>query len=249
MEWFHLVILYGVGILVGFINVMAGGGSTLSLPVLIFMGLDATTANGTNRIAILLQNVSATLSFRRQQVTEFKFGLKMSLFTLPGAIAGAIFAVEINDALFEKILGVVMILVVLTMIFSGGKKQNMQDIAESKFRWLIYPAMIGVGFYGGFIQVGVGYLLMASLFYILRLDLVRVNMYKVLIVLVYTVPAFLIFVVNGKVNWILGLALAAGNATGGWISAHLAVKKGDKLIRIVLIVAIIIMSLKLLNLF
>lgn len=109
--------------------------------------------------------------------------------------------------------------------------------------------MFGIGFYGGFIQVGIGFILMASLQYLAKLNLVLVNMHKVFIVLIYTAPALLIFIISGNVNWGLGLSLAAGNAFGAWYAAKFAVKKGEKIIKIVLISAILLMALKLFDLF
>ncbi|MCB0295369.1 MAG: sulfite exporter TauE/SafE family protein, partial [Calditrichaeota bacterium] len=124
------------------------------------------------------------------------------------------------------------------------------DAGDSQQRsWLIYPAMFGIGFYGGFIQVGVGFLLMAALFHLLRLNLVHVNMHKVFIVLIYTIPALGVFIWSGNVDWLLGISLAAGNSFGGWWAAKLSVRKGDKIIRYVLFVAIILMALKLLDIF
>jgi len=242
----QLLLLFVVGTIAGFINVMAGGGSSITLPVLIFMGLDSALANGTNRIAIFIQNIFAISSFRQQKVHQFKRSLQLSLLTLPGAIIGAIVAVNISDAWFQRILGIVMIGIILSLFISpAGKKQ---EYSERK-HWLIYPAMVAVGFYGGFIQVGVGFILMASLFHILRLNLVHVNMHKVFIVFIYTIPALAIFIYTGNVNWVLGLSLAAGNAFGGWWSARFAVKGGERVIRIVLAIAILIMSLKLLKVF
>ncbi|MFP4528643.1 MAG: sulfite exporter TauE/SafE family protein [Candidatus Kapaibacterium sp.] len=242
-----ILLLLGVGIAAGFMNVMAGGGSTIALPILIFLGLDPSVANGTNRVAIALQNVSAIASFRQEKYSEFKTSMKMAIFTLPGGIAGAIFAVRISDELFQTILGFVMIGVVISMLIPR-KKITGEAPAEKTSPW-IYAAMFGIGFYGGFIQVGVGFLLMAAIYNLLKISLANVNMHKVFVVLVYTIPALVVFILTDNVNWGLGLALAAGNATGGWFAAKFSVKKGDKLIRYVLIVAIFIMSLKLLGVF
>ncbi|MBL1213930.1 MAG: sulfite exporter TauE/SafE family protein [Ignavibacteriae bacterium] len=243
-----IIILFAAGIVAGFINVMAGGGSTITLPILIFLGLDATVANGTNRIAIFIQNIAAIKSFKNEQYSEFKISFKMALFALPGAIIGALFAVRVSGELFEKILAIVMIGIIISMIVPK-KKNNTENDAAQKTSWVVYLAMFGIGFYGGFIQVGVGFLLMAALQYLMRINLVLVNMHKVFIVLIYTFPALVIFIVTDNVNWQLGLALAAGNAFGGWWSAKIAVKKGEKLIKGVLIAAILIMSLKLLEVF
>ncbi len=247
-EIYLLLILFAVGTIAGFINVTAGGGSTLSVPVLIFLGLDAAMANGTNRVAIMIQNIFAVYAFKQEKYQQFKLSLKLSLLTLPGAIAGALLAVEISNALFEKILAIVMIGIVLSMIAPRSKKVT--DNAENKaITWPVVFSMVLIGFYGGFIQVGVGFLLMAAMNHLLKFDLVHVNMHKVFIVLIYTLPALLIFIISNNVDWAFGLCLAAGNALGGWWAAKISIKKGDRLIKAALIVAILIMSLKLLSVF
>jgi uncharacterized membrane protein YfcA len=241
-----VIILFFVGIIAGFLNVTAGGGSTLTLPVLIFLGLDSSMANGTNRIAILIQNISAVYSFKKEKYQQIKASLILSLFTLPGAIEGALLAVNLDDELFQKILGIVMIGIILSM-FLPHKKSN--TTGHNRLSITTAVSMIGIGFYGGFIQVGVGFLIMASLKYLMKLNLILVNMHKVFIVLVYTIPALTIFILTSNVNWFLGISLAAGNALGGWWGAKLSVKKGEKFIKIVLVLAILIMALKLLNIF
>jgi uncharacterized membrane protein YfcA len=248
MDYIHLGVLFGVGAVAGFINVNAGGGSSLTLPTLIFIGLDSAMANGTNRIALILQNIFAIASFRKNKVHQFKTSTFLSLFTLPGAIIGAIVATRISHALFQRLLGIVLIFIVLSMFLSRSYKDNIEN-KKSKKNWLIYPALLGIGFYGGFLQVGVGFLFMAALYHLLRIDLVLVNMHKVFIILIYTLPALLIFTLTGNVNWKYGLMLAAGNAVGGWWGARAAVKGGEKVIRIILAIAIVIMALKLFGLF
>jgi uncharacterized membrane protein YfcA len=248
MEYLNLLLLFGMGIVVGFINVNAGGGSSLTLPTLIFMGLDGALANGTNRVAIFFQNIFAVASFRKRQFSDFQLSGKLSLLTLPGAIIGSIMATKVSGVLFERILGGVLIFIVVSMFVSGPYSKENRKQTEKK-NWLIYPALVGIGFYGGFLQIGVGFLFMAALYHLLRLDLVRVNMHKVFIILIYTVPALVIFLITGNVNWKLGLSLAAGSALGAWIGAHASVKGGEKMIRIILAVAILIMAAKLFGLF
>ena len=242
-----IIILFVVGVIAAFINVNAGGGSSLTLPVLIFLGLDPSVANGTNRVAILFQNVSAVYAFKKEKFYELKNSLILSALTLPGAIIGAVTAVSISDELFEKILGVIMMFIIVTMLLPKKKTEKTQS--DFTIDWKIVVAMIVVGFYGAFLQVGVGFLLMASFQYLMKLDLIRVNMHKVFVVFVFTLPALLVFILTDNVNWFYGLTLSAGNAFGGWWGAKLSVQKGEKLIKFVLIVAILIMALKLLNIF
>ena len=213
--------------------------------MLIFLGLDGALANGTNRVAIFVQNIFAVASFRKREFHEFKLSGKLSLFTLPGVIIGAILATKISGVLFERILGVVLLFIVLSMFLTRNYTKGNRD-QKKQTNWLIYPALFGIGFYGGFLQVGVGFLCMAALYHLLKLDLIRVNMHKVFIILIYTVPAILIFLMTGNINWEFGLSLAAGSGIGAWFGARASVKGGEKLIRSILAVAILIMALKLL---
>ncbi|WP_337865124.1 sulfite exporter TauE/SafE family protein [Ignavibacterium sp.] len=242
-----VLILFVVGAIAAFINVNAGGGSSLTLPALIFLGLDASVANGTNRVAIIFQNISAVYSFKKEKYYELKNSLILSALSLPGAIAGAIFAVRISDEAFEKVLGIIMILLIITILIPQKREKKVTD--EFKVDWKLILSMIAIGFYGGFLQVGVGFIIMALLHNLLKLDLIRVNMHKVFIVFVFTIPALLVFILSNNVNWFYGLSLSAGNAFGGWWGAKLSVRKGEKLIKAVLVVAIFIMALKLLNIF
>ena len=246
----HLLLLFTVGSIAGFINVNAGGGSTLTLPVLLFLGLDAAAANGTNRIAIVIQNIFAVSSFKKRNVAEFRKSFSLSLITLPGAIAGSILAVRIDNLWFQRLLGLVMIAIVLSMIFkpSNNAEEENRPLSSLK-KIMVYPALFFAGFYGGFIQVGVGFIMMAILSHLLHLSLIRVNMHKVFIVLVYTLPALAVFIVTKNIIWGYGLCLAAGNGFGAWWGAHAAVKSGEKIIKRVLAAAILIMASKLLGLF
>ena len=237
------ILLFAIGLIAGFVNVFAGGGSTLTLPALILAGLDAATANGTNRIAILLQNVSGTGSFKHQKVRGGRIALKYALFTIPGAIAGAFFSIKITQDWFERILGIIMIGVVISLF--QKRKENTGADENKDPGLLFYLSLMAIGFYGGFIQVGIGFIIMAALFHFLQTSLLRVNFYKLIIVLIYTIPTILIFALNDKIDWVLGLSLAAGNMLGAWIAAHVSVKKGDGFIRYVLAGAIILMAIKL----
>ncbi|MGH7884141.1 MAG: sulfite exporter TauE/SafE family protein [Thermodesulfobacteriota bacterium] len=244
-ELISFTILFIVGVVAGIINIMAGGGSTLTLPALIFLGVDPSVANGTNRIAILMQNVSALASFKRDKVTEIKKSLKYALLTIPGVIAGGYTAVKISDDLFEKILAVVLIFIIFSFIF---KPKSLSIGEDNKYRnWILYPSFILIGFYGGFIQVGVGFLIMGVLYHLSDMTLLKVNVHKVFIILFYTVFAIVIFNFSGNINWFLGIGLAAGNTVGGFFGAKFTVKGGEKYIKYALVAAVIIIVLKLLN--
>lgn len=239
------VLLFIVGIISAFLNVMAGGGSALALPALIFLGLDSASANGTNRVAILIQNIAAVSSFRQQEVHAFRQSVKFTLWALPGAVAGSVLGVTVSDEWFQRILGVVMIGTVVTILLPQKTSREADDATARKREWWVYPIMVGIGVYGGFIQVSVGFLFMAALYHLLKMNLVYVNMHKVTIVMMYMVPTLAIYAWTGNVDWILGLVLGAGSAIGGWWAAHASVKGGEKVIRYMLGFAIFVMALKL----
>ena len=243
------LILFIIGCLAGVINVNAGGGSSITLPALIFFGLEGALANGTNRIGILVQNVFAVSSFRRQKRHAFRQSFILALFTVPGAIAGAALSVRISHDWFQRILAFVMIGIVVSMFFPRTTDRSVStDQSGRRSRWG-YLMLFGIGFYGGFIQMGVGFLLMACLYHLFRFDLVTVNMHKVFVVLLYTIPALCVFIFSGNVHLPYGLSLAAGMGFGAWWGARIAVKGGEVIIRRILAVALTIMALRLLHVF
>lgn len=249
MEITNVLILFVVGVLSAFLNVMAGGGSAIALPVLIFLGLDSAVANGTNRVAILIQNISAVASFRKKEVHALRQSARFTLWAMPGAIAGAFLGVSISDEWFQRILGVVMIVTVITILIPEKKTKPITEASKRRRERWIYPIMTGIGLYGGFIQVSVGFLFMAALYHVMKMNLVYVNMHKVTIVMLYMIPALAVYAATGNVNWILGLSLGAGSALGGWWAAHASVRGGERVIRVVLIVAILVMAVKLFGVF
>lgn len=243
MEWWFFPLLAVTGIAVGFLNVMAGGGSLISMPILIFLGLDPAMANGTNRVAILVQNITAVTGFQNLGYSAIRQSLGLALCTIPGALAGAATAVVIDPIVFKRILGAVLVAAVILILRHNPPPENRD--ARGARPVLAHLAMVGVGFWGGFIQAGVGFLIMPILYRLLKLDLVRVNMHKVFIVGVFTVPALLVFSISGNVWWLGGLALAVGNASGAWIATRITVAHGDTAIRAIFVAAVAAMALKL----
>ena len=238
------IILAVVGAIAGFLNVLAGGGSALTIPIMIFLGYDATVANGSNRIAIQVEALTAVAAFKKQKHADFPLSLKLSLMTLPGGILGAFYAVKIDDALFTKILGVVMVLIIITLMFP--KAEMIEHAKNHKWKnWLSWPVMFAVGFYGGFIQAGVGFVIMSVLLHLYNMDLIKINMHKVFIVMVFTVPAVIIFIWTDNVDWFAAVALSIGMMFGTWFAVRMALEKGEKLVRIVLGVSLLIIAGKL----
>ena len=248
MEIWHIPVIFTAGILAGFINTLAGGGSLLTLPILIFLGLPTAVANGTNRIAIVAQCAFAVAGFKKKGVSNFKLSLLLSTPAIIGAIIGAYFAVDISDVLFRRVLAVIMLLVLGLILWNP--RQDSSGSSNSLGRRQLITAMTAfffIGIYGGFIQVGVGFIIIAALTTITKFNLVVTNSHKVFIAGIYTVFALIVFAFNGKVCWEIGLCLAAGMGLGGWIGSHWAVAKGERWIRVVLAICVVAMVIKLIT--
>jgi uncharacterized membrane protein YfcA len=247
MDPWQILLLALVGVAAGWLNVMAGGGSLLTVPVMVFMGMPAPVANGTNRIGILVQNIAAVTAFSRQGFSDFRLSLSLAAVASIGAIGGASVGVHLDGVWFNRVLALVMVAVMLVMVL-GHKPSSDHAPVELTRRRLLWGhiAMLGAGFWGGFIQVGVGFILMPILNRILGLDLVRVNMHKVFIVLVYTVVALAVYASQVDIIWLAGAGLAAGTAIGGWFGAHSTIRHGETWIRRVLYVTLTLFVIKLL---
>lgn len=236
------------GIASGFVNTVGGGGSLISLPVLIFMGLPSAMANGTNRVALMVQSIVAIGYFRQKGYFYPKLSLILGIPAVLGSILGAKFAISLSDEMFNKILAAVMLTVLVLIIWRPEQKFLKAAGEESLTRARLMVAVLvffGVGFYGGFIQAGVGFIIIAALTLITGMSLVKINSLKVFVTLIYMLASLLVFVASGKVDWVLGLALAVGNAVGAYLGSIFTVSKGDKWIRIFLVVTVLILSGKL----
>ncbi|MEW8219707.1 MAG: sulfite exporter TauE/SafE family protein [Candidatus Thiodiazotropha taylori] len=246
MEILQVLLLALVGVAAGWLNVMAGGGSLLTIPVMLFMGIPGPVANGTNRIAILAQNITAVTAFRRRGYSDFKLGFSLAAAASLGAIGGASVGVKLDGVWFDRVLALVMVGVMILMATGHDKIKPTGGERKAKNLFTGHLLMVGAGFWGGFIQIGVGFILMPILHRVLGLDLVRVNMHKVLIVLVYTIVALGIFAANLELMWWIGISLAIGNSIGGWLGAHTTITHGEGLIRRVLYLALSAFIIKLL---
>jgi len=241
-----LFLLALVGFIAGVINTIAGGGSLLTLPALIFIGLPPSIANGTNRIGIFLQSITSVAGFKSKGIKPTMLSLYLGLSALAGSLIGAQIAIDIKGNTFNKVLAVIMVLVVLFMVFKP--KISTEDIIErtqGKHRLISILIFFFIGIYGGFIQAGVGIFILLALTTINKMNLVKSNAVKALVVFIYTIGALAIFAYNQQINYLYGFVLAVGNASGGWIMSRWAVKKGDGIVKIFLVIMVTAMAIKL----
>jgi len=242
----QIPVLFGVGVVAGILNVLAGGGSLLTLPLLIFMGLPSAMANGTNRIAIFCQNLFAIRGFRQRGMLPMNLALLCTPPALLGSWWGANLAISLDDQVFKRLLALIMLGVLIFTAVDPMKRFRQQQREFSLLRKLVLVvSFFGVGVYGGFVQAGVGFLVITALL-AHGLDLVRINAIKVFVIFAYTFIALGVFIYHDQINYGLGFALAAGNSLGGMLGPKLAVDKGHDWIKKVVTITVAVFALKLL---
>lgn len=227
------------GVLAGVLNAIAGGGSFLTLPMLMLVGLSPSVANGTMRVAVLLQGVVVIATFWKRGVRDKETAPRILFPVLVGAFAGAYAASHLEDAVLRPVFGVALVAWAVLLAARPGsfEKSGEAPRAVGAMAW-VFAALIGA--YGGFMQAGVGFPLLALLVTYLGLSPVRANLVKVQIVVAYTIIALPVFAEAGQVAWREGGLLAAGTMLGGWLGTRWQVAGGARLIRRVVMIAVFV---------
>ena len=210
------------------------------------MGLPPSVANGTNRVAIVIQTAIGVAGFKSKGVSTYPYNLYLGISALLGAIIGAYIAVDIRGELFNRILAIIMIAVVVLIVLKP--KMSIADLQErvtGKYLWIGVLAFFFFGIYGGFINAGIGFIILLFLNHVNHMTLVRANATKVAVVFIYTLSALAVFLYNDKIIWKVGLILAIGNGAGAWVSSRISVVKGDGFIKTFLVIMVIAMAIKL----
>src|SRR6056297_700363 len=236
MDIFKLVLILLTGVAAGFLNVTAGGGSLLVLPMLVFSGLDMSIANATNRVAILLQNLVAAGNFKRGKVLSFREAVFFAVPASIGSIVGTSLAITMDEKLLKIVIASLILVMAFLLVFKPRmwEEQRQQSLPD----WVILAAFFLIGVYGGFIQAGVGFFLLWGLAGLAGKDLLHANAVKVAIIATYTTISLLMFLVNGMVNIPVGLLLAAGSMTGGYLGARFSIGKGNRWLRLILVAVV-----------
>ncbi len=242
-EWLLYPAVIVAGIAAGIINTLAGNGSAITLSVLVFLGLPANMANGTNRLAILFQSYVGYRTFKNNDLLISEGKWWMIIPAVIGAIIGAYVAVDLDEQMLNLAMGVLMVFLLILVLVNPKKWLADQKPDMSKVKsWKTILIFFLVGFHGGFIQAGVGVLLLAALVLGAGYSLKYANGIKLLIVLFFTAPAFLLFLYKGQVVWFWAILLTIGQIIGAWIAANFAshYPNANVWVRRVLIVVIIV---------
>ncbi|MBN2681272.1 MAG: sulfite exporter TauE/SafE family protein [Bacteroidales bacterium] len=240
MEWYMILALVGVGIFTGFINILAGSGSLITLPFLVFLGLDPHTANGTNRIGILFQSLVGVTAFKKQKVFTWKETIWLAIPAIIGSVVGSRLAVDVNEDVLDKVIGGLLIFMFFFILIKPNKwLKEKSDSVSAKPGVLSFIIFFVIGIYGGFIQAGVGFFLLAGLVLGAGMDLIKANAIKVLLTMAFTPLALAMFIYYGQVNYEYGFILAGGNMIGAFIGTKVSVSWGPKFVRYVLLATLL----------
>jgi uncharacterized membrane protein YfcA len=239
--WEGLLLVFGGGA-AGFINTLAGGGSAITIPILeAIVGIKS--ANGTNRIAILAANLSAVTRFQRGRAVPWRRAVPLLVPTVGGAAIGAWLATLTEPDVMKRVFAGVLLLVAASVLLRPSRwLEEREAVLAEPWRFL---AFLGIGLYGGFVQAGVGFLLLGGLVLGGGMNLVTGNAAKVVLIAAYTPIALMLFLLADQVDFLIGGVLAAGQMTGAWIAAHLAIEKGAPWVRWVLVAAAVVAAVRL----
>ncbi len=246
IEILTYLLMLGTGFLAGIVNTLAGGASIFTLSMLLFFGLDANVANGTNRLGILVQNGEGVRTFQKKGLLNIKESIRFVIPSLIGAILGALLAVDIDKEQLELVVGFLMTGVLFLVLFNPKKKRKIGSQTKKMNKWVNTILFFSIGFYGGFVQAGIGIVILVALLRGANYTLIKGNVIKMLIIFLYTVPVFCIFVWNGHVLWSYAILLALGQVLGTWFTGKHLVNhpKASIWVRYVLISMIVISIIK-----
>ena len=244
------VLYVGVGLVAGIANTVAGGGSLLAVPMLIFTGLPALDASATTRPAIVAQCMASTLRFRRdghyRDASERRIGLLIAACAIPGAVAGALFASrKITNDLFETLIAIIMMAVLAFTLWRRLRPRVVDEASRRERPFMLAVIFLLVGLYGGFVQAGVGFVITAALLNGTTWSLKRVTAHKNLVVLAYMTVAMIAFAIEGRIHWGVALTMAAGQSMGGWLGAVITEKIGEAKLMAIFSILMIVFALAL----
>ncbi|MCB9466355.1 MAG: sulfite exporter TauE/SafE family protein [Candidatus Eisenbacteria bacterium] len=234
MSAVEIALLVAGGLIAGIVNAFAGGGSFLTFPLLMAVGLPPQVANATNRVAIVLQCTAGSATYHRHGVFPWR---PLPWFAIPmviGAVPGAMLASHLDESSFRKVSAFLLVAMIST-IFIDSKKWTREKPEGGRFHWWHAPVFVLVGVYGGFLQAGIGPIMLGLLVLTAGFDVVRGNAIRFGLAGIFNLAALLLFASQGQVNWLAGAILAVGNTAGGVIGAHLVVRRGTRWVRYVVL--------------
>ncbi len=225
MEPWHYIVAIGGGFVAGAINTLAGNGSAITLTILTeILQLPGNLANGTNRVGVFLQSAAGTLAFYKNGRLSLQRSWLYIVVTIIGAIAGVLLAIWVSNEQFKTVFKYLMVVMLFVILVKPKRWLRETDLNRIPNLWIAIPLFLGIGFYGGFIQMGMGIFFLAIMVLCAHYSLTDGNAVKLFVVAAYTILVLAIFHWKELVDWKIGGIIAIGQASGGWLTAHYASK-------------------------
>lgn len=245
VEWYIWMIVIVGSFFAGSINTLAGNGSAITLTILTeLLGLPGNLANGTNRVGILMQTAAGGIAFYRNGRLDLRRSEWYLVFSVIGAIAGTILAVSISNEQFRVVFRFLMVFLLFLILFKPERWLHETEANRRPNWWVAGPLFVALGFYGGFIQMGMGLFFLAAMVLGARYSMIDANALKSIVVGVIQAAAILIFAWKGLIDWRIGGIMAIGQAAGGYVTAHYASRlPGANVWAHRLLVAVVLVSL------
>lgn len=225
MEWDHLLIIVGGSFVAGAINTLAGNGSAITLTILTeLLNLPANIANGTNRVGILAQSIAGGWEFYKSGRLKVS---RSSIFIVPaviGAFFGVLTATWVSNEAFKNVFKFLLVFMLVVLLVKPERWLRKTDLSIRPNPWLTIPAFLLLGFYGGFIQMGMGIFFLAAMVLGSRYNINDSNAVKVITVGLFTIVVIAVFQWKGLIDWKIGGLMAIGQSIGGWLTARFAVR-------------------------
>lgn len=245
MEIVMYIGIFLIGVIASILGSLVGGGSLLSIPFLMFVGLPPQIAIATDRFGSVGQAITAFFKFQKAKKILWKQVPLLAVLSLTGSLIGANILLNINSKILQNIVGVILIILLPFIVFKKdlGVRRNKTKGLKMFFGLSIYLLVqIFTGFFGG----GTGPIIFYILMTFFGLAIIEANATQIIPVLVLYISSLTIFAINGIINYKIGAVLLIGMAIGGYIGAHLALKKGNKWVKSLFVLLVIISGIKLL---
>ena len=238
------LMLIAIGFLAGGINTFAGGGSNLSLPALMMAGLPADVANATNRVAVFMQSLTATRGYYVHGKIDSNATKDIFIPLVLGGLIGAVVASNLQVDILKPLLLATMICVSFWVVFkSDTSGENAPEIVSCySSKWAFISTLLA-GFYGGFVQAGVGFVLIAVFAGVLKHSLLRANILKIVAALIFTSISLAVFIYADQIAWLAGIYLAVGSILGAMVSVKFSLDIKPKTLKILVLVMTVFASL------
>jgi len=209
------------GFFAGILNAMAGFGSIITLAIYMdVLGIPGHLANATNRVNVLASSSVSAVTFHKNGKLDLGQGKWIILFVFLGAMVGVFMATQLDAQGFKQAFKYLLIPIFIVLLLNPKRFINPDMSTGVASPWLTTPLYFLMGIYAGFIQAGFGVIFLMVAVILSKYDLIKGNGLKIAIVAIYSVVIVVIFQLNGMIVWKAGLALAAGQAVGGYIASR-----------------------------